>query len=398
VGHALGIISDMVFEQNLFPNFLDTTDSKHKALLSGFIWRRYHINGWEWCDNLDKSGWTPGQIGYFLACLPFTKEAWDRASQWLEENQGEYWSRARANAHQVDGDLAIAIEKLIEHGRPHSAINCLDRIRRAKQLINVNQCIRALLTALSSSEPAHTTDGYRIVELIKFLQSEPTVAYDDLFKVEWAYLPILDRHRGAAPKYLESRLASDPEFFCEVIRLIYRSKKRDQPSQKPTKESKAIATNARRLLNEWKTSPGSQKDKTFGAEHFNEWLRRVTTLSAESGHLVVALINIGEALIYAPSDPEGLWIHRAVATALNDRDAEHMRNGFRTGKYNSRGFHLVDPTGKQEKELSEQFRRKAEDVENAGFQRFAVTLRGLADSYEREAEQVINEHKNRDDD
>lgn len=398
VGHALGVIADTVIEKALLPHFLDTADNKHKALVSGFIWKRYHINGWEWCDNIGKSGWTPKQIGHFLACLPFTKEAWDRASQWLDENQGEYWFRTGANTYQADGDLAIAIEKLIEHGRPHSAINCLDRMRHAEQPINAEQCVRALLAALSSSEPTYAMDGYHIVELIKFLQSEPSVSQEDLFKVEWAYLPLLDRHSGAAPKFLESRLASDPEFFCEVIQLIYRSKKEHQPSKELTEESKAIATNAWRLLHEWKTPPGSQEDEMFSEEHFNEWLQRAKNLCIESGHLEIALINIGEVLIHAPSDPDGLWIHRAVATALNDRYAEDMRNGFRTGTYNSRGVHWVDPTGKPEKELAEQFRRKAEDVENAGFQRFAVTLRGLAESYEREAERIINEHKDRDDD
>ncbi len=398
VGQALGVIADDVIEQTLLPNFLDTADNKHKALVSGFIWRCYQIKGWEWCDNIDKSGWTPGQIGYFLACLPFTKEAWDRASGWLKENQGEYWSRTGANAYQADGDLSIAIEKLIEHGRPNSAINCLDRMRHAKQPINAEQCVRALLAALSSSEPTYTMDRYHIVELIKCLQSEPSVAQEDLFKVEWAYLPLLDRDRGAAPKLLERRLASDPEFFCEVIRLIYRSRKEDQPPKEPTEETKAIATNAWRLLHEWKTPPGTQEDETFSAEHFNDWLQRVRTLCTESGHLEVTLINIGEVLIHAPSDPDGLWIHRAVAIALNDRDAEDMRNGFRTGMYNSRGVHTVDPTGKPERELAEQFRRKAEEVENAGFQRFAVILRSLTDGYEREAERIINDHKDRDDD
>ena len=85
------------------------------------------------------------------------------------------------------------------------------------------------------------------------------------------------------------------------------------------------------------------------------------------------------------------------AAALNDREADDMRAGFRTGTYNSRGVHLVDPTGKPERELAEQFRSKAEEIENAGFQRFAVTLRGLADGYDREAERLISDHKDRED-
>lgn len=396
VGYALGFITDDMIEQALLPIFLDTEDNKRKALVSSFVLRRYHVKGWEWCDNIDKSSWTPVQISQFLAYLPFTKEAWDRASEWLQDNEREYWTRTGANAYQADGDLAVAIDKLIEHGRPHAAIICLYRMLHDKQAIDPNQCVQALLAAISSSEPIYAMDSYYIVELIKHLQTEPSVNQDDLFKVEWAYLPLLDRHGGAAPKLLESRLANDPEFFCEVIRLIYRSKNEDRPPKETSEEVKAIATNAWRLLHEWKTPPGTQKDGTFSETCFTEWLQRVKEICTESGHLEVALINIGEVLIYAPADPSGLWIHRTIAQALNDRDADDMRHGFWTGTYNERGVHWVDPTGQPEKELAEQFRRKAEDAENEGFHRFASTLRELAESYDREAERIIDEHKNRD--
>ncbi len=397
VGHALGIIADPVIERTLLPHFLDSADSKRKALVSRFVWRRNHLKGWDWCDAIDKSDWSSEQVGQFLAYLPFTKEAWDRASDWLRAQESEYWTRTDANAYQADGDFAFAIEKLIEHGRPHAAINCLERMRHDKQPIDTNQCVRALLAALSSNEPNYAMDGYHIVELIKYLQAEPSVNQDDLFRVEWAYVPLLDRHSGATPQLLESRLANDPEFFCEVIRLIYRSKNEDQPPREPTEESKEIATNAWRLLHEWKTPPGTQKDGTFSEERFTEWLQRVKEACTESGHMEVALINIGEVLIHTPPDPDGLWIRRAVAAALNDREADDMRDGFRTGTYNSRGVHWVDPTEKPERELAEEYRTKAEEIENAGFQRFAVTLRGLANGYDREAERVINDHKDRED-
>jgi hypothetical protein len=397
VGRALGVIADSAIERTLLPSFLDSADNKLKALVSDFILRRHHLNGWRWCDDLNKSDWTNEQVGEILACLPFTKEAWDRASEWLQTHESEYWARTGVNAHHADGDLAIAIEKLMKHGRPYAAINCLNSMHHAKQPIDSNQCVRALLAALSSSEPSYAMDSYHIVELIKLLQTDPSVNQEDLFKVEWAYVPLLDRNRGAAPQLLESRLATDPDFFCEVIRLIYRSKNGDQPPRESTEESKAIATNAWRLLHEWKTPPGTQKDGTFSEERFTEWLQRVKDVCTESGHLEVALISIGEILIHTPPDLGGLWMRRAVAAALNDRDADHMRDGFRTGTYNSRGAHFVDPTGKPEKELAEQFRSKAEEVENAGFQRFAVTLRYLADGYDREAERVINDHKDRED-
>ena len=390
VGFALGVITDVVIEQTLLPHLLDTANNKHKVLVSTFICRRYRINGWEWCDKIDKSGWTPRQIGHFLACLPFTKEAWDRASEWLDENEKEYWSRASAEIFSSNSDSVIAIDKLIEHGRPHTAINYLNI--HAEQPIDAEQCVQALLAALSSNEPTHVMDIYEITELIKFIQSEPSVDQEDLFKVEWAYLPLLDVPSGTIPQLLPNKLANDPEFFCEVIQLIYRPKKEHQPSEQPTEGSKAIATNAWQLLDIWKTLPGTQEDGIFNEEHFNEWLQKVKEICIKSDHLDVALINIGKVLIHAPPDPNGLWIHRAVATALNDPDAEDMRNGFGIGIRNSRGVHWVDPTGKPEKELAEQFRNKAEHVENAGFHRLAVTLRNLAEDYKRDAQRIISDY------
>ena len=143
VGYALGVIAHDVIEQVLLPKFLDASDNRRKAFASGFICRRHHVKDWDWCDNIDKSGWTSEQIGQFLTCLPFTKEAWGRASKWLQEHEGEYWTRTGANAYQADIDLAVAIEKLIEHGRPYAAIYCLDRMRRAEQAIDIDQCVQA---------------------------------------------------------------------------------------------------------------------------------------------------------------------------------------------------------------------------------------------------------------
>jgi len=70
-----------------------------------------------------------------------------------------------------------------------------------------------------------------------------------------------------------------------------------------------------------------------------------------------------------------------------------MRNGFYIGILNSRGAHAVDPTGKPEKELAAKYRQQAEEVENARYYRFANTLKSLADSYEHEAERIIEEHR-----
>lgn len=393
VGHALGIIADLAIEQALLPSFLDSTNKQLKALVAGYIARRYQVNTLAWCDSLDKDDWSPTQKGQFLACLPFTQEVWNRAVTWLRQNEREYWTSASVNPYQANGDLTIAIEKLINHNRPRAAINCLDRMCHAIQPIDPNLCIQALRAAVSSSEPCYSMSTLDIVELIQFLQADPLVNKDDLCDIEWAYLSFLDPYSAASPQCLEHKLANEPKFFCEIIQLIYPSNKEDQPQLEFTEESKAIAENAWRLLHEWKTPPGTQQDGTFSGEHFSNWLQNVKEICTESDHLEAALNCIGAVLIYTPADPDGLWIHRAVATALNDREADDMRDSFRISKFNSRGAQWVNPTGEPEKRLETAFRNQANEIENAGFQRLAVTMRDLADSYAREAERIIHNHK-----
>jgi hypothetical protein len=306
----------------------------------------------------------------------------------LGDNEAQYWSRANANAHEEENRIESAVDQLVKYGRPHAAIRCLQVMRFRKKPINPELATRVLLAAINSSEGAHAIDVYEIVEVIKALQDDSIMSPDDLFKVEWAYLPLLERHSGAYPKYLEQRLADSPEFFCEIIRLVFRSKKTENLTKEPTEEQKNIATNAYRLLSEWRTPPGSKKDGAFDGDAFTVWLNAVNKECSETGHLEVAMSMLGHSLIHSPPDPDGLWIHRSVAAALNAKDADDLRDGFRTELYNSRGVHWVDPTGKPEKELANKYRTQAEAVENAGYHRLATTLRELAASYEREAEFV----------
>lgn len=393
VGVAVGAIAEDRFKRVLLPGFLDSVDEGHQDLVAGFIGKSRYDKGWEWCDELDKTAWTPQQVGQFLAFLPFTKDAWDRASEWLQSDVNEYWSRVSVALGHKQGDLGIAIDKFIKYGRPHEAIKCLNWMRTYDQPIDICQCIKALNAALHSNEPSKNRYGYDILGLIKFLQLDSSVSKDDLLRIEWGYLPLLRNYEGFSPIFLESRLAGDPDFFCELIAMIAPPKEEGRPLTEITEELRALKGNAFNLLDSWRIPPGTQADGTFSGKRFAEWLQRVKQVCGESGNLALAFSEIGKVLVCAPPDQDGLWIDHAVAVELNDQEADKMRNGYFRGRLAARGMYSIDPTGKPEKELAEQFRREAKDVENSGFHRFAVTLRDLAEYYEREAESVVLEHQ-----
>ena len=390
VGIAFGAMAGPEADEIVLPGLLESKEKQLAQFAGGFVWSRFRVCGWQWVDGIDTTRWSSSQVGQFLAFLPFALGTWERSQRLLGTGEAAYWIKANANPYEADTDLDLAIDLLIQHGRPNAALRCLNKMLHDKQPFDGGRAVRVLLAALKSTEGARSMDAYQTVEIIKALQDDPNTSPDDLLRVEWAYLPLLDRHSDASPKLLGRRLAAEPAFFCEVIRLVFRSKKEERPSDEPTEERKRIAANAYRLLNEWHTPPGCQTDGTYEGEALTRWLDAVKKECTETGHLEIAMTMLGHSLIHVPSDPSGLWIHRSAAAALNARDAEDMRNGFRTELYNSRGVYWIDPTGAPERELVAKYRAQAEAIENAGYHRLATTLRELAMSYEREADRVAS--------
>ena len=125
-------------------------------------------------------------------------------------------------------------------------------MRHSKQEINSDQVFRALFDALSQPKELRSMDGYHIRELIRLLQENSEVSLDDLSRIEWNYLPLLEFQGDTAPRTLEKRLSMAPEFFCEVVHLIYRSDKEKTAPKEASTEKRAMASNAWRLLNGWR--------------------------------------------------------------------------------------------------------------------------------------------------
>ena len=364
--------------------------------MNWYVLSRHFDNGWSWAKELDKSDWSRGQIGEFLGYLPFTNETWNYVAECLGDEQGDYWLKTGVFPSARDNDLSIAVDKLIEHNRFSEATNCLFRMCEAGQPIDIEQSVKALLLVVLTSPNSYNPSA--VSYLIDALQENPDVKRDDLIRIEWVYLPFMGigtylKSSGITPITLENTLADEPEFFCEVIRSRYRSKNADVTAKERSTEDEAFALNAFRLLRMWRTPPGMQKDGSFDASHFSNWLERVKEICTESGHLVNALEHAGEVLVHTPPDKDGWWIDRTVAGALNAEDAEKLRLGFYIGEHKLRGAFMVDPTGKPEFELAEQYLQKAKDVEDAGYHRFAEIFRSISEDYKRDARRNIKEAK-----
>lgn len=385
VGFALGVVGDPAVDADVLPTHLLGPEPRLERFAAGFIWGRLRAKGWDWVDKVDARDWSPEQKGVFLSRLPFSRETWVRADRLLAADQLAYWTRTSANPYEAEeGTLVLAAEQLLHYGRARAAIQSLERLVQEKKAIPIDLVTHALEANLASDEPIGSFDQYATIELIEWLQEKPDTPSAKLFQIEWTYLPWLGRYSGGSPKTLMRHLAHDASFFCEVIRAVFRAKSEEPSKEEPSEERKRIAESAYRLLSEWRLPPGSGEQGQFDEGAFKEWLAAVKQSTQESGHFEVAMSQFGEVLPYSPPDPNGLWIHKAVEDALNAKDADAMRSGFTCELFNLRGTHGFT-AGKEEREIAEGYREKAEAVENSGYHRLATALRELAVSYERDA-------------
>ncbi|BET61389.1 hypothetical protein [Yersinia pseudotuberculosis] len=389
VGEALAAISNPEFDNQLLPNLLNIEKHRQWSFIAAYAWHRLFMFGWQWVDNIDMSEWEPKKIALLLCALPFERNAWDRAQSLLGDNYGEYWKYTSANTYQSDDSIEYAMNKLLEFGRPSAVIEGLCRELYRKQEINTILACDALIAFAENNNPDEKVDSYSITELIKYIQKNKKTDQEKLFKIEWIYLNILNEHNQAAPITLENKLSSDPVFFCELIQLIYRADGIEKEGELSEKK-RNLATNAYRLLSKWETVPGAKIGEEFDPGFFMEWLTLMESIVRKSGHYDVAMIKFGYVLVNAPEGPDGLWIHPVIAEAMNNRERSSLRDGYRSGVFNSRGAHFIDPEAKPEKALAEKYRKRADEVENVGYHRLATTLREIATGYDNDAERILS--------
>jgi len=383
VGIAFGYVSNGDVDAELLPALLESDSGATPQFISGYVWGRYAVGGESWIDSLAINAWPSSNAGAVLAFTPFEPSIWERAA--ALPDAGDYWRRTPANPFGSKADnFSRAVDHLLEFDRPFAALRCLSVMHHKGLPLDVERTIAALRSGVASTETPDQMASFELVELIKGLQVDGDAPDEAVSSIEWAYLPLLDEHSGAAPVRLEQKLADEPDFFAQVVQTVFRGVNQDAPTEVPPEQ----AANGYRLLTDWRTPPGTHPNRPFDGAALGRWLDTVVALTTPSGHRDIALNMAGQVLRHLPPDETGLWMDRTAAAVINASDLQPVRDGLRTGIVNARGAHFVDPTGAAERELASQYRRQADAMDDAGFGRVATTIRQLAESYDREAIEV----------
>lgn len=405
IGSSLGSIDYPSIENMLLPKFLNENKAE-KEFISNFIYTRYfyYKGDISWVDELDFANWNNEQKILLLLALPFGQSTWDLLdTQQNKDLTKEYWDRVDNFGHTIDNKYSeAAIKSLLKAKRPLAAIEYIASIilgteDSIKQQIDPELCLKALMASLNTTENISSTNNlrYEIGLIFKYLYNNINYKTAELWKAEWAYLKIFGEYGIGQPQALIYQIANDADFFCDLIKTAYKS---ELPDAKQQEIDDAIQYRLLKILsfNDFMIMPGTDRYGTFREDNFTAWICKVEEICKTSGHLGIAQSVIGGYLINSPEDKSGLWINKTVARILDRNNSAPMRSGYGRGVYNSRGVYTVDETGRSEASLRDKWQDRADKVESLGFLNLAVSLRELADTYERERNRIVRQGLFRD--
>lgn len=281
-----------------------------------------------------------------------------------------FWRERYAYLHVDEADtetLRKAMERLVVHGR---AADVIDLNRPLLQRLGYSMTITvldAMIDQMADCTPPSNSGAfdYDIKELFDWLRRQPEADQVAIARREWALLPFL-REYGAKPSELALHrlLASDPEFFVEVLCLLYKPKSPKDSGKRVAADDQAKrrAHAAFDLLSSWRTPPGLGAGGTVDSAALDAWIARARTLAVAQDRAEVADQEIGKVLFHLPIDPsDGGWPHLALRELLERIQSENAEVGLRTEAINSRGVvhRGLDDGGAQERELEAMWRDRA---------------------------------------
>ncbi|PKK90361.1 MAG: hypothetical protein CVV64_10385 [Candidatus Wallbacteria bacterium HGW-Wallbacteria-1] len=393
VGNALGNFSPLADDSMILPDALESGDNLDLNFAKSYIWQRFSLGEWVWVDSVNCSNWSVKAKAQFYSNLPFVAETWKRVEIELSDDSSEYWKQTSTYSSKDDLErIDYALERLIDNGRSDVAINCFLH----KDLWE-SRFSELGLRALERFDDDNHIDSQAIGELFNHLQNDDSIDENRLVDMEIKFLELLSRFHNAHPRTLYRHLAEQPDFFCQIIRTVFRlesnSEKQSEKEAADNEKELIITRRGYRILMGWNHPPGLLRDGVFNKKGLLSWAEAVKQEFLDSENWKIASNYIGQVLFYAPKDENGLWIE-PVCDFLDSKADNEFRIGLRIKIFNSRGAHLFSE-GKEEMKLAKKWEAIANLAENKGYARLGSTLRSLSNNYEKEAEQDVLENQHR---
>lgn len=374
------------------PAVFDSNDDNRLACINNYILSRYRHESWDFVNSIPLADWSAQHIATLARCLPFKADTWNWLGQFGSNVENAYWQCVRAYLRKPTQDeLRRAAECLARVGRAFAAVDVL-RSGLSQEITPPPDLVADILEAARSQknteDPNTTRDVARDTQkLIEYLQQVDGFNRERLARIEWGFLPILDREFcEVGPDTLVEMIDSEPQFYVDLLQLVYRAADEPRDECPKSEHDQLMASHASRLLGSLARLPGCNAEGEVDCESLRSWLQRVRSMASECKQLAICDFTLGQFVARATKRPEENWPSHKLAAVLEEVGTADLFDGFVNGTFNSRGVTCRNPTegGRPERELVDRYRHLAEHARQAS-PKLAQAFQELAEHYEFDA-------------
>jgi hypothetical protein len=326
-------------------------------------------------------------------------DAWQRLAALSGETTEQYWKRFSYFGLGRGFDRALdAVRGLLGAGRRAAALDMTVLYSRTNDTAEAAGLVADALEGLLASgmdDPElgrlSSHDYERLFALLGRHRAD--VGEQRVVNLEWQLFPALG-YRANVPA-LHGALSDQPAFFAELVRYLYKPDGGDGTGSDELpadpEQRREFASRAFSVLRSWRRCPTTGADGKANPAALLAWVEQARAAVAQDDRLGPGDSEIGQVLAWAAPDDDGMSPPRAVRDLLEEVRSDRLDNGLEMGIYNRRGVTSrgVFEGGKKEGGLAAGYRDAADAA--VGWPRTAKLLRRLADSYERDAEQIEGE-------
>lgn len=376
-------------------------EKKELGFVQSFFSRKYYLKGIDWIfkifNQLKEQSYDNEPLANLLLSIEQNQILWDKLETFDNEIKNHYWLNIHHRFYGMPTEqLEYGLKKLIEYKRYYSAIGASSH--------NVDKITPELLVlilekaATGEASEEVRIDGYAINRIFETLDKHDNINRDTLIKLEWFYLPLLASYGNRRnPKILHEELATNTDFFIDILKCLYKSKDESIGEQESENVDESQAQNRARqayeLLNGWKKIPGIDEQNNINKEILTSWIGDVRKKANECGRLDVADMHIGKILAQYPEESEN-WPPEEISEIIEQINTDSLKNNFSSALFNKRGSSTrgAFDGGDIERGHAKYFEKLAENNKNK-FPRVSSIFNRLAKGYYEDAKRMDNRAK-----
>ncbi len=331
-----------------------------KAIIADEIW----INcAWETVKSFYSD---PEILAYFFLSLPQKRLNWNLLNTSSSEISKIYWQKVNPYLYPIKlDDRLYALNKLQEVNRH---VTVLNEITHFSEEVSSELLAETLLKAATIQSNENTeVESYGVGKIFETLHIRNDLEIQRLTKLEWIYLAFLtDLDSERKPKNLFNELAKNPDFFIEVVSIIYLPDE-GREDEKYSEEELALrykkADSARDLLESWREIPGVKKDGSIDKEKLTNWISTVRIKAKKHKRIYGVNSEIGKLLACYPRNHTS-WPLDEICEIIDKLNNDDVVSQFESEIFNSRGVTVKTPYegGIQERELAAYFDKMGKQI------------------------------------